>query len=261
MCWLICAMYLFCCAAAASSARASSSCLSSKPAYENPRSVMNARRSRTLASRSCSSMLASRSSSVRTAAVVSLTTGDRSSEYGELTEKYRETVRCVHAFQFEYVPVTFQYHLGGVTQSAHRAVPNYGACTTGVLNSAWKIGDFPGHQKSLYKLSVLALLLIAARRSSQYLQQSRIQHSVVAIDWSQTVTIAPSTVTNAALCSHHRLQPYGHHSTFYSHEYCTLQPTTFGLKIYRGDVKKWSRGNIEPDYRQLPLGTLSAPVL
>ena len=29
--------------------------------------------------------------------------------------------------------------------------------------------------------------------------------------------------------------------TFYSHEYHTLQPTTFGLKIYRGDVKKWSR--------------------
>ena len=99
-------------------------------------------------------------------------------------------------------------------------------------------------------------LQIAARRSSQYLQQSRVLHPVVAADYSQTVTIAPSTVTNAALYSHHRFHPDGRHSTFYSHEYRTLAPTTFGLKIYRGDVEKWSRGNIEPDYRQLPLGTL-----
>ena len=53
----------------------------------------------------------------------------------------------------------------------------------------------------------------------------------------------------------HRLQSDDGRSTVNSHEYCTLQLTTFGLKIYRGDVKKWSRGNIEPDYRELPLGT------
>ena len=62
-------------------------------------------------------------------------------------------------------------------------------------------------------------------------------------------------------CRPHRLQANDGRSTFYSHEYCNLAPTTFGLKIYRGDVKKWSRGNIELDYRQTPLGTLSAPVL
>ena len=82
---------------------------------------------------------------------------------------------------------------------------------------------------------------------------------VDATDCIHTIVIAPSTVTNAALCSHHKLQPDGRHSTFYSREYCTLQPTTFGLKIYRGDVKKWSRGHIEPDYRQTPLPVAIQP--
>ena len=45
------------------------------------------------------------------------------------------------------------------------------------------------------------------------------------------------------------LQSHDDHSISNGREYGTLQPTTFGLKIYRGDVEKWSRGNIEPYYR------------
>ena len=44
----------------------------------------------------------------------------------------------------------------------------------------------------------------------------------VATGYSHTVVIAPSTVTNAALCSYHRLQPDGRHGISNSHEYCTL---------------------------------------
>jgi len=43
-----------------------------------------------------------------------------------------------------------------------------------------------------------------------------------------------SRVGRCGLCKPRRSRTNDGRSTFYSHEYRTLQPTTFGLKIYRG---------------------------
>ena len=50
----------------------------------------------------------------------------RTSEYGELTEKYREIVRCVHASGWRIMPALFP--LGGIMlnrNSPRRLCPDY----------------------------------------------------------------------------------------------------------------------------------------
>ena len=82
---------------------------------------------------------------------------------------------------------------------------------------------------------------------------------------SQTTVNYLSVHCQHPFCRPRRLRTNDGRSTFNSHEYCTPAPTTFGLKyisiVDRGDVKKWSGGNIELDNLEFTPNTPYTPYI